>query len=162
VQGKFSLALMDERYFTRLSLSNQDSRLNLSHKNVPTFQHSSHDYPLCFVPVMITDLMMMTLQIPSSPPLQSSHPIMKLSFNLWELSLISIVKRPYVLNKMVRKQREKYLPDFPWSLRRIKPIHHTVLGNPIERRKMSLVAITVNDSTVQFISFRSRFRSRHK
>jgi hypothetical protein len=86
---------------------------------------------------MITDPMKMTLQIPSSLPLQSFHPIMKLSFNLWELSLIYVVKRPYILNKMVRKQREKYLPDFPWSLRRIKPIHHIVPGNPIERRNMS-------------------------
>jgi hypothetical protein len=59
------------------------------------------------------DPMKMTLQISSSSPLQSSQSIMKLSFNLWELSLISVINRLYVLNEIVRRgKRSIYLISF--------------------------------------------------
>jgi hypothetical protein len=72
-----------------------------------------------------------------TPPLQYSHSIMRLSFNSWELSLTSVMKRSYVLNEIVRRQKRSIYQISLGVLRRIKPIHHLIPENPIERRKMS-------------------------
>jgi hypothetical protein len=138
MEDKISLALMDGRYFTRFFLSSPDFCFNLSRNNILTFHHFSYDHFLCFLPVMITKPMKMMLHI-SSLPLQYSHSIMRLSFNSWEVSLIYVMKRNYVLNEIVRRGKRSIYQISLGVLRSIKSIHHLIPENPIERRKMSRI-----------------------
>jgi hypothetical protein len=62
---------------------------------------------------------------------------MRLSFNFWELSLTFVMKRYYILNEIIRREKRNIYQISLGDVRIIKPIHHLILEDPLERIDMS-------------------------